>query len=221
MHSWGHQHMHMPLMMHPGGSNSPPGGYMVQGGSSSAARGGWQQPQNPKSGGSHSNGRHPGGSRGPMQGGRGNRARRHIMLNTSPGKQRSQPGWLTHTLPRSVGSLQQRLCCAGLVPHNVPHCFAETGGKCLCRDVAVGGSRGQHDKRLALSAPESPQHVTAAALAANHLARHEWLVSAGSTTPASVDNRTRLPALRMPCTCRHPFLQVTSRMQLWRSLLQQ
>jgi hypothetical protein len=96
MHSWGQQHMHMPLMMHPGANSSPPGGYMMQpGGNSSNNRGSWQ-PQNPKAGGygggingygGGSNGRYQGGSRGPMQGGRGNRGRRHAMLNTSPGKQ--------------------------------------------------------------------------------------------------------------------------------------
>lgn len=83
MHSWGHQHMHMPLMMHLGGSSSPPGGYMVQG-SSSGQRGNW--PHNQK-GGAYGGGRHQGG-RGPgQQGGRGNRPRRHIVLNTNPGEQ--------------------------------------------------------------------------------------------------------------------------------------
>lgn len=94
MHSWGHQHMHMPLMMHPHGSSSgsPPGGYM---GGSSSGRGNW--PLNNKAGGyggSYSNGRQ-GGGRGGAQGGRGGRARRHIVLNTNPGE-RSGPssGWL-------------------------------------------------------------------------------------------------------------------------------
>lgn len=96
MHSWGQQHMHMPLMMHPGANSSPPGGYMMQPGSNSSNNRGSWQPQNPKAGaygggsngyGGGSNGRYQGGSRGPMQGGRGSRGRRHVMLNTFPGKQ--------------------------------------------------------------------------------------------------------------------------------------
>jgi hypothetical protein len=89
MHSWGHQHMYMPMISHPyGSSGSPPGGYMAQGGSSSS-RGSWPLNQQHKAGGyggSYSNGRQPGG-RGGMQGGRGSRPRRHIVLNTNPGGQ--------------------------------------------------------------------------------------------------------------------------------------
>jgi hypothetical protein len=91
MHSWGHQHMPMPMMNHPYGSGgSPPGGYMAQG---SSSRGSWPLNQQQKAGGyagSYSNGsysnRQPGG-RGGMQGGRGSRPRRHNMLNTNPGGQ--------------------------------------------------------------------------------------------------------------------------------------
>jgi hypothetical protein len=86
MHSWGPSHMHMPVMMHPQHSSSPTGAYMGQHVSNNSARGSWQP--NQKSGGyggSYSNGRQQSRGRGGMQGGRGSRPRRHIVLNTNPG----------------------------------------------------------------------------------------------------------------------------------------
>lgn len=112
MHSWGHQHMHMPMMTHPYGSGgSPPGGYMAQG---SSGRGSWPLNQQQKAGGyggSYSNGRQPGG-RGGMQGGRGGRPRRHIVLNTNPGERwpsEHKPGvlgmWAHQALSADAGQL--------------------------------------------------------------------------------------------------------------------
>jgi hypothetical protein len=84
MHSWAPSHMHMPLMMHPHSGSSPTGGYMGQHFSSNSGRGSWQP--NQKNGGyGGSNGRQQSSSRGGMQGGRGGRPRRHIVLNTNPG----------------------------------------------------------------------------------------------------------------------------------------
>jgi len=111
MHSWAPQHMHMPLMMHPHGSNSssPPGSYAPQG--TTGSRGGnW--PLNPKAGGSggggFSNGRQPGGGRG-MAGGRGHRQRKPMVLNTNPGKCRTWCG---------VVPAEQQLAMAVHLPHS-------------------------------------------------------------------------------------------------------